>query len=161
MRLVAGKSKRASLNFEVKGNTGVNAAKLQLSVWDGEFATGFSDELEIDFGEPKQVQKARGVVESKVDVTVYSGASAKTNPLGTLKSGARVRATMKTGGFTRVVLGKDAFGFIDSNALKSAEKASKETWIQTAARPGTASYRAVIASTGYRGYCAKSRDTGL
>ena len=122
----AGKSKRASLNFEVKGNTGVSAAKLQLSVWDGEFATGFSDELEIDFGEAKQVQNVRGVVESKVDVTVYSGASAETNPLGTLKSGARVRATMKTGGFTRVVLGKDAFGFIDSNALKSAKKLRKK-----------------------------------
>ncbi|MEC8052722.1 MAG: MXAN_5808 family serine peptidase [Myxococcota bacterium] len=124
--IAAGKSKRASLNFEVKGNTGVSAAKLQLSVWDGEFATGFSDELEIAFGEAKQIQKVRGVVESKVDVTVYSGASAATNPIGTLKSGARVRATMKTGGFTRVVLGKDAFGFIDSNALKSAKKLRKK-----------------------------------
>ena len=33
---------------------------------------------------------------------------------------------MKTGGFTRVVLGKDAFGFIDSNALKSAKKLRKK-----------------------------------
>ena len=62
--IAAGKSKRASLNFEVKGNTGVSAAKLQLSVWDGEFATGFSDELEIDFRRAEassKSQRSRGV----------------------------------------------------------------------------------------------------
>ena len=126
----AGKSKRASLSFEVKGSSGVDAAKLQLSVWDGEFATGFSDELEVDFEGPLKVQKVRGVVESKLDVTVFGGASPKSSPIGTLKAGARVRATLKAGGFTRVVLGKDVYGFVDSNALKSAKKLRKKIGFQ-------------------------------
>ena len=131
--ILPGKTKRASLSFEVKGSRGVDAAKLQLSVWDGEYASGFSDELTFDFAPPHPTEKVRGVVEALSDLDVFAGAGAETRKLGKIRAGGRVKATMKTGDFTRVVLGKESYGFLNSDGLKSAKRLRKKSAFEKAA----------------------------
>ena len=131
--LLPGKTKRASLSFEVKGSRGVDGAKLQFSVWDGEYATGFSDELSFDFASPQPTEKVRGVVEAVSDLDVYSGAGLETRKLGTIRAGGRVKANLKTGEFTRVTLSKGSYGFLSTSGLKSAKKLRKKNPFQKAA----------------------------
>lgn len=125
-----GQVKRGVLSFEVKGSRGVDMAKLQLSVWDGEYATGFSDELVFNFATPQPTQNVRGVVEAISDLDVFSGAAADTPKIGKLRAGGRVKATMKAGEFTRVVLDKDSYGFLSSTGLTAAKKLRKKSSFQ-------------------------------
>ncbi len=128
----AGKSKRADLTFDVKGSPGVDHAKFQVSIWDGEFATGFSDDLTIPITQSKATKAARKFVEASTELEVRSGADLDAPAVGVLKAGARARVDLTVGGFSRVLLGGNSFGFVESSKVKAVKRGRKKVGFRPA-----------------------------
>ena len=119
-----------------QGKDGENAVKLELSVVDTDMRVATAEKLNIPLlAKPMRLDPATGRVEvqSAAGAAVREAPEATARVVGELKLGTVLSREATSGTFTKVTLGKDRFGFVETSALHETQNAVTSKGFDTVA----------------------------